>query len=84
MKTKDEIIKEVIGISEDAPRLTPMDKGECKLVMIAWSTEVVKNLTIPVVVGQSEQLLAVAEYVYNHFDDSSSKTAKDYLQDFLS
>ena len=36
------------------------------------------------VVGRSEQLLAVAEYVYNHFDDSSSKTAKDYLQDFLS
>lgn len=32
----------------------------------------------------SDQLLAVAEYIYNHFDDSSSKTAKDYLQDFLS
>ncbi len=30
-----------------------------------------------------EQLLAVAEYVYDHFDDSSSKTAKDYLQEFL-
>ena len=36
------------------------------------------------VVRRSEQLLAVAEYVYNHFDNSSSKTAKDYLQDFLS
>jgi hypothetical protein len=34
--------------------------------------------------GRSEQLLAVAEYVYNHFDDSSSKAARDYLQDFLS
>ena len=33
---------------------------------------------------QRESLLAVAEYVYNHFDDSSSKTAKDYLQDFIS
>jgi hypothetical protein len=43
-----------------------------------------KLLPIPAVVGRSEQLLAVAEYVYNHFDDSSSKTAKDYLQDFLS
>jgi hypothetical protein len=36
------------------------------------------------VMQRSEQLLAVAEYVYNHFDDSSSKTTKDYLQDFLS
>ena len=33
---------------------------------------------------RSEHLLAVAEYVYDHFDDSSRKTAKDYLQDFLS
>lgn len=43
-----------------------------------------KLLSLHNVVGQSEQLLAVAEYIYNHFDDSSSKTAKDYLQDFLS
>ena len=34
--------------------------------------------------GQSELLLSVAKYVYNHFDDSSSKTANDYLQEFLS
>lgn len=47
MKTQDKIICEVIGISEGAKRLTPMDKGECKLVMTAWATEVVKNLTVP-------------------------------------
>lgn len=53
--------------------------NEAKLLL-----DLVKNCSIPAVVGRSEQLLAVAEYVYNHFDDSSSKTAKDYLQDFLS
>ena len=42
------------------------------------------NCNKPAVIGRSEQLLAVAEYVYNHFDDSSTKTAKDYLEDFLS
>ena len=49
-----------------------------------WHESEVKKLPIHNVVGRSEQLLAVAEYIYNHFDDSSSKTAKDYLQDFLS
>lgn len=39
---------------------------------------IIKNVT-----EQNEQLLSFAQYVYNHFDDSSSKTAKDYLQDFL-
>ena len=53
--------------------------NEAKLLL-----DLVKNCSIPDVVGQSEQLLAVAEYVYNHFDDSSSKTPKDYLQDFIS
>ena len=49
-----------------------------------WHESEVQKLPIHNVVGRSEQLLAVAEYIYNHFDDSSSKTAKDYLQDFLS
>ena len=49
MKTQNKIINEIIGISENAKRHTPMDKGECKLVMTAWATEVVENLTIPIV-----------------------------------
>ena len=55
-----------------------------KLFDKAIKEAVTEALRIHDVVGRSEQLLAVAEYVYNHFDDSSSKTAKDYLQDFLS
>ena len=55
-----------------------------KLFDKAIKEAVTEALRIHDVVERSEQLLAVAEYVYNHFDDSSSKTAKDYLQDFLS
>jgi hypothetical protein len=32
MESLDKVIKRVIGISENADKLTPMDKGECKLV----------------------------------------------------
>ena len=47
MKTQDKVISKIIGINESADRFTPMDKGECKLVMTAWATEVIENLTIP-------------------------------------
>ena len=36
------------------------------------------------VVGQSEQLLALAQYMCQHQNNLDGKTAKDYLQDFLS
>jgi hypothetical protein len=39
MKTTDETIKAVIGIRTDADKLTPMDKGECKLCMKAYAKE---------------------------------------------
>ena len=32
--------------------------------------------------SDSEQLLAVAKYVYWNYDDSSSKKPEDYLKDF--
>lgn len=54
---------------------------EGNMTLITLKAELLRLFSV---VGRSEQLLAVAEYVYNHFDDSSSKTAKDYLQDFLS
>tara|TARA_R110000772_G_C13200890_1_gene430017 strand:+ start:422 stop:664 length:243 start_codon:yes stop_codon:yes gene_type:complete len=34
--------------------------------------------------SDSEQLLAVAKYVYWNYDDSSSKKPEDYLKDFSS
>ena len=43
-----------------------------------------KQLTIPVVVGQSEQLLAFGWYMMEHSNVNDGKTAKDYLEDFLS
>jgi hypothetical protein len=36
------------------------------------------------VVGRSEQLLALAQYMCQHQNNLDGKTAKDYLQDFLS
>ena len=36
------------------------------------------------VVGRSEQLLAFAQYMCEHQNNLDGKTAKDYLQDFLS
>ncbi len=47
MKTQDKVINEIIGINESAGIHTPMDKGECKLIMTAWATEVIENLTVP-------------------------------------
>ncbi len=47
MKTQDRVINDIIAINENADRFTPMDKGECKLAMTAWATEVINNLTIP-------------------------------------
>lgn len=34
--------------------------------------------------GRSEQLLALAQYMCEHQNNLDGKTAKDYLQDFLS
>ncbi len=36
------------------------------------------------VVGRREQLLAFAQYMCEHQNNLDGKTAKDYLQDFLS
>jgi hypothetical protein len=46
--------------------------------------EQVKNFSIPAVVGQSEQLLAFGWYMMEHSNVNDGKTAKDYLEDFLS
>jgi hypothetical protein len=46
--------------------------------------EELEQLTIPAVVGRSEQLLAFAQYMCEHQNNLDGKTAKDYLQDFLS
>ena len=43
-----------------------------------------EQLNIPDVVGRSEQLLALAQYMCQHQNNLDGKTAKDYLQDFLS
>lgn len=43
-----------------------------------------EQLRIANVVGQSEQLLALAQYMCEHQNNLDGKTAKDYLQDFLS
>lgn len=40
-------------------------------------------LHIAPVVGQSEQLLALAQYMCEHQNNLDGKTAKDYFQDFL-
>jgi len=37
MKNIDKLIKEMFGIKEDAPDLTPMDKGECKKVAVEFA-----------------------------------------------
>lgn len=74
---------ELIGqLTEVAMTVTEL-KAENKILKDI-NEKLMQVLRIHDVAGQSEQLLAVAEYVYNHFDDSSSKTAKDYLQEFLS
>jgi hypothetical protein len=39
---------------------------------------------IPCCKSDSEQLLAVAKYVYWNYDESSSKKPEDYLKDFTS
>ena len=42
------------------------------------------NVALGDVVGQSEQLLALAQYICEHKNNLDGKTSKDYLQDFLS
>ena len=66
MENLDKVIKRVIGISEDANKLIPMDKGECKLVAEEWAAMQVKNLTIPRVIN-----LKIMEYrvVMHDLDD---------------
>ena len=41
-------------------------------------------LRIHDVEGRSEELLALAQYMCEHQNNLDGKTAKDYLQDFLS
>jgi hypothetical protein len=45
---------------------------------------IAEGLRIHDVVGRSEQLLALAKYMCQHQNNLDGKTAKDYLQDFLS
>ena len=52
--------------------------------MINFALSVVKNCSIPHVVGRSEQLLTLAQYMCEHQNNLDGKTAKEYLQDFLS
>ena len=46
--------------------------------------DIVEKLTITDIVGQIEQLLALAQYMCEHQNNLDGKTAEDYLQDFLS
>ena len=80
MTNEEKFSKALQDFKTKYPSITSAD---LQTFTIGWQ-EAIKNCFIPDVVGRSEQLLAVAEYVYNHFDDSSSKTAKEYLEDFLS
>tara|TARA_R110000796_G_scaffold97429_1_gene204406 strand:- start:5048 stop:5185 length:138 start_codon:yes stop_codon:yes gene_type:complete len=43
MKNKDEIIKELFGITKESKDLTPMDKGECKIAMETYLLEYKKT-----------------------------------------
>jgi len=43
-----------------------------------------QELPTPNAVEQSKQLLALAQYMCKHQNNLDGKTAKDYLQDFLS
>ena len=44
----------------------------------------VNSVDLADVVGQSEQLLALAKYMCKHQNNLDGLTAKDYLKDFLS
>ena len=65
-------------IDQDGTRLSltkvELEKIACDLNLLG----------IAGVVGQSEQLLALAQYMCQHQNNLDGKTAKDYLQDFLS
>lgn len=58
MKNLDQVIKEVLGISEKANDLTPMDKGECKRIV----REVLEKLKVRI---ESEK----NKRCYNDFDE---------------
>ena len=79
MKNLDECIKKVIGISEDANKLTPMDKGECKLVAEEWATQQVKNLTLHRV------SVSFADFLLTHkkSDEVQKATAHQLFKEFI-
>jgi hypothetical protein len=86
MKTQDQIIHDVIGITEGAKRLTPVDKGECKLVMTAWATEVVNNLTVPKTGIKVDYFVSVLKRALDGNDDvkvefENENDQMDYILD---
>ena len=58
-----------------------LDYGLCDKTLDEAAREI---LLLFSVVGQSEQLLALAQYMCQHQNNFDGKTAKDYLQEFLS
>lgn len=54
-------------------------------ITFALRQNLVKNIAVThCCKSDSEQLLAVAKYVYWNYDESSSKKPEDYLEDFNS
>ena len=53
-----------------------------KVYLDDLADELVNLFAIHNVLKQSEQLLAVAKYVYWNYDESSSKKPEDYLKDY--
>ena len=63
------------------------DNSEKERVVISYESAIEavnQALRQPPVVGRSEQLLALAQYMCQHQNNLDGKTAKDYLQEFLS
>ena len=73
---------ENLEIFEKTDSLTEI--GKKRIVALRKCRDDFKKLHLPNVVGQSEQLLALAQYICQHQNNLDGKTAKDYLQDFLS
>jgi len=87
MKTKEQIIHDV-EVAKEAIRESM--KAGYITISTSWFLfgllEECANqqLQLGGVVGQSEQLLALSQYMFEHQNNLDGKTAKDYLQNFLS
>jgi hypothetical protein len=87
----EELLKLVELVKQEAPQAKV--KVDSFMVMHYFTMEELLNIcnkyaeykcALADVVGQSEQLLALAQYMCEHQNNLDGKTAKDYLQDFLS